>query len=242
MIPHGAWAISCISTLSNSSHGFAKRRGCHGPLIRDAARSISEGVMTDKPKADKPKVSTKKEHAKKRTYLLKVSDEWYRMRRMDLASLFLEGYLPTPLLQAVDRFQDVRRTLQGDAGLADSLSQISVEDRKAFLELMRRVACAAVKSPPLTLDKDAADQSETLIFVEDVDLQDLLIIWRSVLGEAGVVTMSDDQADEFRPDELQHDGPAVSHGEDLRTETIVMDSDAGDSEDAPRPERVGVYH
>jgi hypothetical protein len=71
--------------------------------------------MSD-PEKPKIRVAKGRDHKKRRRYLLRVShtpDTWFRMRRVDLPTLLLEGILPTPLLRAVDMINDVRRRAVG---------------------------------------------------------------------------------------------------------------------------------
>lgn len=191
-----------------------------------------------------------KQAKRKKFYLLLVGpDEWYRLRRADLPTLFFEGLLPTPILRAVDGFQRMRSQFQGD-DIADALSQISAEDRAAFVELLRRAAVAVVMTPRLTHSKKAAAADDDLLWVGgltdieseiqarqasglppleesgDVALPVLMQIWRAVMSEGGIVVMPDDDATEFRPLEPELPVPPVPDERGVRSEAVVVDSPA----------------
>lgn len=214
--------------------------------------------MSDQPVEVKKKVRAIRGRDKKRrkTYLLQVGrDEWYRLRRTDLPSLFLEGIIPTPILRAVDTLQDFRRNVAAD-NIADALGNLSKEDRDAFLELMRRCAVSCVIEPKMTHSKRASLADEDLLWVGgisdvdgegnedqrgDVETPVLLTIWKAVLGEAGIVTMSDDEANEFRESESESPDSLVRDGDGVRTEAVVVDSHAGSETSTPKTTRLD-YH
>ncbi len=180
------------------------------------------------PKKVRPKPQSAREAKRRRYYLLQIEEDvWYRCRRSNLTTLFLEGALQTPLVAAVDRLQEVRRALHEGINDVELLAKITPEDMEHLLELMRRVAVAVVIEPKMTHDEEAAKRDPDLLWVNDVDKINLIQVWRSVIKEAGVVTMSDDEADEFRTDESDHDAESVSDGESVRAETVVMDPHAG---------------
>jgi hypothetical protein len=219
------------------------------------------------PTKPRVRVSKGREHKRRSTYLVQVvpgnPGEWFRLRRADLAILFMEGILPTPILAAVDRLQDMRRTFAKSTAadesskLTEALNGFSQEDRDTFLELVRRAAVAVVIEPRLTHSKRKALADPDVLWVGgisdvpgeeqdgeqrgDVDTVTLMTIWRSVLGEAGVVTMLDSAADEFRESESPVDDPVVRDGDTVRTEAVVVDSDAGAQTATPVVRRID-YH
>lgn len=212
----------------------------------------------------KPKVRVTKgrEHRKRNAYLLQIAPgEYWRMRRVDLMGLFFEGYMPTPLLRAVDRFQKMRVGIEQELALADVLGSLTPEDRSAFLELLRRTAVAATIEPKLTHSKRESLADEDLLWVGgisdvaadqvdgppreeagDVDTGALLIIWKAVLGEAGVVTLSDDAALEFRSDESQLDAAHVRDVVGIPSEAVVVDSHAASTPSAEKKSVRLDYH
>lgn len=190
--------------------------------------------MTEQKKA---RVSKGRDVKKRKTYLLQISPGVvFRLRRVDLPTLFLEGIVPTPLLAAVDRLQDVRRKVANDQ-VAAAFETLSAEDRSGFKELMRRCAVASVVDPKLTHSKRASLADPDLLWVGgvsdvpgehssetdepgDVVTADLLVIWKAVLGETGIIIMSDDDADEFRSSEPELPVTAVRDGDGLRPEAV----------------------
>jgi hypothetical protein len=124
-------------------------------------------------------------------------------------------------------------------------------------ELMRRCAVASVIEPKLTHSKKESLTDPDLLWVggySDVEGDDprteqtgdlettaLLKIWQSVLGEAGVETMTDDAAEEFRPHESEYDAPAVPDGASLQSEAVDVAHALGVEQ--PEPERhVKITH
>lgn len=188
----------------------------------------------------KPRVSTARESKRKRFFLLQVGpDEWYRLRRADLPTLFFEGLLPTPILHAIDGFQKVRREMNASDTIADALAAVSPENRALFLELLRRCAVVVVVTPKLTHSKLKAQIDDSYLWVGglsdvpgedssieqpgDVPLMILMHVWRAILNEGGIVIMPDDEALEFRPYESGVSVSPVSDVAGLRTETVVVD-------------------
>lgn len=217
--------------------------------------------MTDEAKKkDKPRVTRGRDVKKRKTYLLQVAPGViYRMRRVDFPTLFLEGIIPTPLLSAVDRLQDVRRRYANSVqqGNLAALGNLPKEDRDHFMELMRRCAVASVIDPRMTHSKKASLADPDLVWVGgysdvpgeehlqfdgDTTTTDLMGVWKAVLGEADIVTLSDDEADEFRPRESPSDDPVVRDGNGLRPEAVVVVPHTGNPEDAKPPKIRMDFH
>lgn len=201
------------------------------------------------PKKFRPRVARGREQKKRaKTYLLQVQEPnreypdgvWFRMKRIDFFTLVMDSVIPTPLLSAVDRLQEVRRSFAGEGeALVKAMDVITNENKTEFFELMRRVAVAATLEPRLTHSKSASMRDEDLVWIGgksdvqgeehlpedhgDVPPGQLMMIWRSALGEAGVVVMSDDDAEEFRTDESRPDADTLRDGGDVRTEAVVLD-------------------
>lgn len=199
--------------------------------------------MSDTPKI-KPKPQSAKDAKKGKTFLLCVdpqSQVWYRVARTDLVSLFMEGVLPTPLLAAVDRLQDLRASLHQGVNDVEALNTLKQEDIDNMLELMRRVAVRTVIEPKMTHDKGEADSNSDVVFVGDISKVYLIEVWKAARREAGIITMSDDEADEFRTRESQSHAAAVSSGPAVQPETVRMDSDAGRDSGSDREKQVEIY-
>lgn len=198
--------------------------------------------MSDEPKP-KPRPTSGRVAKKRKFYLLNVGpDEWYKLRRADLPTIFFEGLFPTPLLKAVDSFQSMRSKIANE-NFADALENVTPEMRATFLEMLRRAAVAIVVEPRLTHSKKASLEDPDLLWVGgysdipeeqnvpqpkeesgDVSISVLMTVWRALLNEGGIVVMPDDEAMEFRTREPELPVPPVSDGSGVRTETVVMDS------------------
>lgn len=209
----------------------------------------------------KPRVRIRRgrDHKKRKTYLLNVDQgEAFRLRRVDMMGLLLEGALPTPLLSAVGRFQNLRGAiLERNADIGSIFESLTREDRASFIELMRRVAVLTAVEPRMTHSKRAAVEDQDLLWVGgysdvagenqttdepgDVTIGELMLIWRATLGEAGVVTMSDDDALEFRTSESSSDGPVLPDGSGVRAEAEFLGTHTGHTQ-APRTGGVRITH
>lgn len=195
---------------------------------------------------------------KAKYYLLEVlPGQWFKMQRLDLMSLFFEGALPTPILAAVDDLQEMRKIWIGDSIIA-ALDSVTDEQRIRIKELMRRVAARAAREPRLTLSKREADQDPNVLWLGgysdvendpqanldqdgDIGVSGLMIVWRSVMGEADVVTLPYDEAETFRQSESESPDSPVLDGENVRTEAVVVGTDAGDHA-APRAPAISLHH
>jgi hypothetical protein len=211
--------------------------------------------MADEKKKPRVRPTSGRDVKKRKTYLLPIREGLvFRMRRVDISMLFMEGLIPMPLLGAVDRLESLRRKV-GETNQISSLADVSPEDIRNFNEVMRRAAVIAVIAPKLTHSKKASLADPDLVWAGgysdlpdeahlseqdgDITPTDLMIIWRAICGEAGIITMSDDEADEFRSDESQsHDSP-VRDGDGLRTEAVVVVPPQTD--DTPKKVRI-IHH
>lgn len=219
--------------------------------------------MSDQTKKSRPKVMRGRDTKRRKTFLLQVEPPsgeypdgvWYRVKRLDLPSLFMEGIIPAPLLAAVDRLQDVRRRFH-DGDAIGAMDAMAPENRAQMLELMRRCCVAAVLEPRMTHSKAAAQADEDLLWIggySDVDADQklgqpvqeedgdvpkpyMMTVWRAVLGEAGLVVMNDEAAEEFRESEPGTHAAAVEDGNGVRAEAVVVDSHGG-SPQAPEAVR-----
>jgi len=185
---------------------------------------------------------------KSKTYLLEIEPGTaYRLKRVDVLDLFLEGALPMPLFHAVARIQQTREAMGSDI---DALAAITSDDRGAMLEAMRRVAVAVVIDPKMTHSKREArtkdlvwaggitdiegeDQHNPLLNQGDVSSSVLMHIFRAANKEAGLVILSDDEAEEFRASEPGDVADTVSPEPDLPSAAVVVDQ----SQPSPEPRR-----
>jgi hypothetical protein len=198
----------------------------------------------------RPKVARGRDQKKRKYYLLQVEQPttgspdgvWFRMKRIDFLSIVMEGALPAPLLNAVDRIQDIRKKLagEGEGGLISAIDSLTRENQAEFQELKRRIAVKATLEPKLTHSKAASLRDDDLMWVGgksdvpgeehlpeqadgDVPAPQMMVIWKAVMGEAGLVTMSDDDAESFRASEQGNDAPVVRDGDEVRTEAVELD-------------------
>jgi hypothetical protein len=202
----------------------------------------------------RPVVPKKGSQVKKaKTYLLEIEPGTaFRLKRVDLLDLFLEGALPMPLFSAIGRIQATRQKLATD----DLLGTLTPEDRAAMMEALRRVAVAVVVDPKMTHSKKEA-RAKDLVWVggitdvdgesqHDPDMNDgditssvLMIIFRAANKEAGLVILADDEAEEFRASQPISVADAVPTESDLPSAPVVLDQSDAPAE--PRREWKG-YH
>lgn len=205
-------------------------------------------MSTDKAEHAARRRPVRASELKKRRYLVPVEkDTYFRVRKIDLPMLFFEGAVPAPLMNAVDRFQTTRkafaRSEDGDGGLLQSLADLTEQTKKQFLEVVRRVAVAITVEPKLTHSKLAAKRDENLLWVGglsdipeemntpnpqeedgDVSKDALMVLWRTCMGEVGLVVMTDDEAEDFRTQQSRVAPEPVLHVEGVRTETAHVDT------------------
>lgn len=189
----------------------------------------------------KPQIVSGRKVKKSKFYLLQLgADSWFKMRRLDIMEMFFEGAFPTPILAAVDDLQGMRKLWIADS-IVTALASVTPEQKINIKELLRRVAVRAVVEPRLTHSKREADADPDLLWVGgipdngepqfdtdgDITLADLMIVWRSVMGESDVITLPYDEASDFRQSESESHAPVILDGEDVRTEAVVVDPDAG---------------
>jgi hypothetical protein len=206
---------------------------------------VSATTDREKPK-DKPKIkATRGRDVKKsrRTYLAQVEpDVWFRLKKTDLPTLLMDGIVPAPLLKAAERMQEIRTKIAADQ-IADAFAQVSKEELGSMKELLRRCAVSVTIDPKLTHSKKAAKENPDLPWVGgysdiegdnheaveegDVSFAAQMMIWKAVMGEVGVVIMPDDDAHDFRSHESDPTDQAASNGDGVRSEAVVMGSDAG---------------
>lgn len=160
----------------------------------------------------------------------------YEMRRTEISTLFIEGALPAPLLKAVDALQNMRRDIQKTVDpvvpttpetatdqLQKLIEGIRRDDLAQHEDIMRRVAVAISVSPKFVFDKDEADRSDSLIWVNELPFEALMTIWRFAMGEAGISVLSTEEAESFRSGKSPVHAEAVPHGADVRTEAVSVD-------------------
>ena len=196
--------------------------------------------QNDSPK--KPRPVSGRTAKKRKFYLLQVGpDEWYRLRRADLPTIFFEGLFPSPLLRAVDSLQQMRNKIANE-NFADALQSVTPEMRSTFMEILRRAAVAIVVEPRLTHSKAASLRDPDLLWVGgysdipeeqnvpqpqeesgDVPISILMQVWRALLNEGGIVVMPDDDATEFRASEPSVPLSPVPDGSGVRAEAVVVD-------------------
>lgn len=175
------------------------------------------------PEPKQRKIATAKDVRNKRTYFLQVGEfGLFEMKRVDLPTMMWEGIIPTPLLAAVGKLEKMRGKLTAkptDPWAA--MDDLSREDRDQIMELMRRAAVAAVLTPKLTHDPEAV--SDDVLDVADLNTTDLIVIWKAVLGEAGVVVLSPDEAATFRQSKSPVPAEPVHDSDDVQPPAVVVD-------------------
>lgn len=195
------------------------------------------------PKKKRPRVPKKgSEIRKSPTYLLEIEkDIAFRLQRIDLFGLFMEGAIPMPLFAAVERIQATRQNMASD----EALNAITSDDRGIMMETIRRVAVAVVKNPKMTHSKKQA-RADDLVWVGgksdvpgeehlpdqqgDVSSTALMLVYRAANNEAGLVVMADDEAEEFRPSEPTNVADVVDDEPVVPSSPVVVDLHAGASE------------
>ena len=192
--------------------------------------------MPDVPKV-RPKIARGRDLKKKKYRLLQIlPGEWFKVRRCDLTTLFLEGAVPTPLLNAVDKIQEMRTKMgREEGGVAGALNAITQDERDSFLELQRRIAVAVTVAPKLTHSKKQSLADEDLLWVGgisdvpedhaskqdgDVAPDSLWMLWKYVTGEAGINVMDDVDAIEFHSSESDVADSAVRDGDGVRSSAV----------------------
>jgi hypothetical protein len=149
------------------------------------------------------------------------------LRRLDMVTLFMTGAIPMPLMASLSRAQEIR---QKD-GMDDAtfMSELGEDDKTNMLDLLRRYACLAVKSPPLVLVDDGNPEH---VPVELLTGPQLLTIWQALPPDAQTPRLTEAQADEFRgPESGQAPAPAVPDGGEVRAETIELVTPGGSAAD-----------
>lgn len=191
----------------------------------------------------KKRIARGREIKQKRTKLLQVEGGedpiYYRVRRgIDFSLMVVQGIIPTPMMQAVQRMSEMRDTWANKGPLA-ALEGLTEDDKRSFLDMIRKCAVMTIITPRVTDSKKAAQLDPDLLWVggysdlpgegdrpEPGDVPDthLIRVYQYTTGEAGLVVMEDDEADDFRTDESSADGATRAHGADVRTEAVVVAS------------------
>lgn len=187
------------------------------------------------------RVANAREYRKPKFGYVAVEDgTHFKIRRLDLPTMFFEGFIPTPLFGAVDKFQQIRKKFEDDS-IADAVELFTPDVKNSVKELLRRIAVATSVEPTLTHSRRESLANPDVLWVGgisdvpgdlqietagDVTLETLTRLYRAVLGEAGVRFMTDEEAAEFRADEPTTHVAPISHGADVRTEAVVMDPSA----------------
>lgn len=165
--------------------------------------------------ADKQGVSAE-QFRKARTYTIEVDGMPFVLRRIDLATMFMEGMIPMPLMSAVDRLEAIRkRAMEEGPGV---FAEINESDRKAMDELLRRCAAAVCQEPKVVWE----NPSETQLSVHELTTTQLVVIWKAVLKQTGVKITPDADADMFRPHEPAAADPDRGGGHGVRAEAVVV--------------------
>lgn len=200
--------------------------------------------MSDQAKA-KVQIRRGRDYKKDRTRLINVGTalekDFWRLRRVDLMSMFIEGLIPASLMSAVANLQEAR-TKMISFGIIEGMKDIPPEQIRDINRILRACAVIAVLEPKLTHSKAASLSDPDLLWVGgvsdvpednnreesgDVEIGIMMTIWKSVLGENGVETFTEDAAIEFRQSQQAKNVAAVSDGETVRAEAVVMVTDAG---------------
>lgn len=195
----------------------------------------------------KIKVVTPRRYRERSFYVPIGGDEHFKVRKADLPSLLMEGVLPTKLVEAIGRFDEIRQSIAKDQ-FSDALKKFVEDETGADIrEMLRRCAVAFVIEPRLTHSKrDAREHADTTMWVGghsdiagdpdveqpgDLAMSDLFTLWRALMGEVGVFVMSDEDADDFRTSESRSDAAPVSDGAEIPSASVSVPAAAngGDS-------------
>lgn len=140
-----------------------------------------------------------------------------RVRRIDMATAYMHGWVPLPLMSALNRLIDHGRRLTEDASFIDA---IPYEDKESALELMQRFACAAVIDPIFVMTDDGhPDHVPVTMLTSD----QLLLIWTSGPPKNTAAEVTPPQADAFRQATKQAAAAAPNGAEIPRQAVVVPD-------------------
>lgn len=131
---------------------------------------------------------------------------WVEARRCDIASMLFEGVVPTPLMQAAEKFIQNRELKP-----TERLEDLSDEDRPAMLETLRHHAVAVVIRPTIVMMDDGDPDH---LPVEILTVPQLLAIWNqtAVVPKVGAA-----EAATFRWPQRPTPQSLLRHGQDIRS-------------------------
>ncbi len=91
-------------------------------------------------------------------------------RRIDMALMVMQGLVPMPLLQSVEKLINTGAA-SNPAAIALDLED---EHKKSLVDMMRRNASTVAVDPKISMTETG---DPDVIFVEDLDFDELMAIW-----------------------------------------------------------------
>src|SRR5688500_11162526 len=113
---------------------------------------------------------------------LRAESEWdceiapgktVRLRKIDLTSAYMMGYVTLPLMAAVGRLIELGKQVKENP---EKFAEVPDADRKDSMELMRRYACAACIDPVFVLEDDGNPDHVPVSLLSG---DQLVAIWKS---------------------------------------------------------------
>jgi hypothetical protein len=171
------------------------------------------------------RVTNPRERRAKRTFLFKVSDDLtVRIKKTDPVELIFSGALTMPMLEAAMNFEDIREKIgtgNREAQMEAVGNFLKGEDKAALVKFAREYAMKVVMEPVLT-EHNTGDLDK--LWIEELDTLELLAILNAEDPNERSSAPTREEAFEFRRTEQAAPGDVSQSGEDVRSETKLMDT------------------